>query len=123
MSSKQKNRHFVKYWLPVYLYAGLIFFYSSLSFPPLLAPKILHADKLLHLVEYAILGYLIARAARNSSSLRLSRQFRIFAVLLGLLYGLTDEFHQYFVPGRKVEILDLLADGTGALLGQMFFRG
>lgn len=123
MSGKPKYRHFLKYWLPVYLYAGLIFFYSSLSSPPLFLPKILHADKLLHLLEYAILGYLIARAAGNSANLQLSTHFRIFAVSIAILYGLTDEFHQCFVPGRKVEILDVLADGAGALLGQLFAKG
>ncbi len=112
---------FLKFWLPVYLYAGLIFIYSSLSSPPL-APKILHGDKLLHLVEYAILGYLIARAARNASSPQLRTHFRIFAVCVAVLYGLTDEFHQYFVPGREADSLDLLADGAGAFLGQILLR-
>ena len=77
---------------------------------------------MLHFVEYAILGYLIARAAKNSSSLKLRAHFRIFAVSLASLYGLSDEFHQYFVPGREVEILDALADAAGAALGQMFLR-
>lgn len=77
---------------------------------------------MLHFVEYAILGYLIARAAKNSSSLKLKAHFRIFAVSLASLYGLSDEFHQYFVPGREVEILDALADAAGAVFGQMFLR-
>ena len=78
---------------------------------------------MLHLVEYAILGYLIARAVKYSSNLKLSRQFRIFAVCATVLYGLSDEFHQYFVSGREAEILDLLADGAGAFLWQMFLKG
>jgi len=82
----------------------------------------LHGDKLLHLVEYAILGYLVARAAKNSSSLRLRANFRIFAVAFAVIYGLSDELHQYFVPGREVEILDVLADGAGAFLGQILVR-
>jgi VanZ family protein len=108
--------------LPVYLYAGLIFIYSSLSFPPPLAPPILYGDKLLHLFEYAILGYLIARAARNSSSLKLRMHFRIFAVSIAIAYGLSDELHQYFVPWREAEVLDVLADGAGAFLGQLLLK-
>ncbi len=77
----------------------------------------------MHLLEYAIFGYLIARAAKNSSAWKLQAHFRIFAVCLAVVYGLTDELHQYFVPGREVEFLDILADGTGAFLGQMVFRG
>ena len=113
---------FLKFWLPVCLYAGAIFFYSSLSTPPI-APKILYADKLLHAFEYAILGYLIARAARNSADLRLRTHFRIFAVCIAILYGLSNEFHQYFIPEREAEILDVLADGVGAFLGQMLLKG
>ena len=112
---------FLKFWLPVYLYAALIFFYSCLSQPALVL-QILHADKLLHLVEYAILGYLIARAAKNSANSGLSAHFRIFAVTVALVYGLSDEFHQYFVPGRHTEALDIMADGLGAFLGQLFLR-
>lgn len=38
------------------------------------------------------------------------------AFLIPLAYGVSDEFHQHFVPGRSVDALDVLADGTGALL-------
>ena len=123
MPNKSGYFHFSKFWLPVYLYAGLIFIYSSLAHPPPLAPKILYGDKLLHFVEYAILGYLIARAAKNSSSLKLRTHFRIFAVGIAFLYGVSNEFHQYFIPERDGEILDVLADGLGAFFGQIFLRG
>ncbi len=114
--------HFIKFWLPVYGYAGLIFLHSSFS-KPAGVPPILFGDKLLHIIEYAILGYLLARAGKNSSSLRLRVHFRVFAVSVALLYGLTDEFHQLFVPGRVVEGLDVVADTIGAFLGQMVLRG
>jgi VanZ family protein len=112
----------LRFWLPVYTYAALIFFFSSFSRPPQ-PPPIPHGDKLLHLVEYAILGYLLARAAKNSSSSKLKVHFRTFAVCVALLYGLSDEFHQSFVPGRVVEGLDVVADTIGAFLGQKFLRG
>ncbi|MCQ9208844.1 MAG: VanZ family protein [Omnitrophica bacterium] len=122
MGNKSDYIHFSRFWLPVYLYAALIFIYSSLS-SPVGIPKILYADKLLHFIEYAILAYLLARAAKHSSSSRLRADFRIFAVYIAVLYGLSDEFHQYFVPGREPEILDLLADGLGAFLGQLMVKG
>ena len=121
MSGKSGWKHFLRFWLPVYLYAILIFLYSSLSQPPL-RPKILHADKLLHIAEYAIFGFLLARAAKNSSALRLRTNFRSFAVIFAVLYGLSDEWHQYFVPGRQAEMLDIIADGIGAFLGQTFIK-
>lgn len=121
MASKTRYTHFLKFWLPVYLYAALIFVHSSLSSPPI-ALKILHGDKLVHLIEYAIFGYLLGRAAKNSSAFKIRAHFRILAVSVAILYGLTDEFHQYFVPGRKADIFDVLADGVGAFLGQMLIR-
>jgi VanZ family protein len=121
MFGRFKHNHFLKFWLPVYLYAGLIFVLSSVALPPS-APEILSADKLLHLLEYAILGYLIARAGRNTPAWKISRHFRVFAVCAATLYGFSDEFHQSFVPGRQVEMMDVLADGIGAFLGQIFIR-
>lgn len=118
---KRGTKVFVKYWLPVYVYAGLIFAYSGQSSVPFV-PKILLGDKLLHLLEYAILAYLLARAARNSTHPQLASNFRAFAVGTAFIYGFSDEIHQYFVPGRSAEALDLLADGLGAFIGAAFFR-
>lgn len=121
MAGKSDYTHFLKFWFPVYVYAGLIFVYSSQSLISL-APPILHGDKLLHVVEYAILSFLIARAAINSSSLKLKAHFRLLGIILAFVYGISDEFHQYFVPGRVADILDVCADGAGALFGQFFLR-
>lgn len=120
--SDSPREHFFRFWLPVYLYAGVIFLFSSWAVPPQ-PPPLLHVDKLIHIAEYAILAYLLARAARNSSSARLSMHFRAFAVCVAALYGLSDEFHQYFVPGRGADGFDVLADAIGALIGQMCLRG
>ena len=121
MKNKKDSSQFLRFWLPVYLYAGLIFILSS--FPqPIKALPFFHGDKLLHLIEYAILGYLLARAARHSSHPKLCTHFRIFAVYVAFLYGITDEFHQYFVPGRVVDILDLVANAAGAFCGQLFIK-
>ena len=47
-------------------------------------------------------------------------------VLFASLYGISDEVHQLFVPGRTFSIQDMMADGLGALAGQglclLFFR-
>jgi len=121
MANKSGYVHFLKFWFPVYLYAGVIFIYSAQS-DLSLAPRMLHGDKLLHLLEYAVLSFLIARAAVNSRSLKLKLHFRLLAISLAFVYGLSDEFHQYFVPGRCADVLDLFADGAGALLGQLALR-
>ncbi len=65
------------------------------------------SDKVFHAGAYAVLGALL--------TLGTGRPW--LGALLATLYGATDEFHQYFVPGRAADVLDLVADGVGATLG------
>ena len=115
------NQPFVRWWVPVYLYAGLIFTVSSLP-SPLPAFKIPFLDKGLHAVEYGVLGFLLARAISNDSPRKLQQDFRLWAALFAFLYGLGDEWHQSFVPMREASLLDALFDGLGAFVGQFFFQ-
>ncbi|MCK4649117.1 VanZ family protein [bacterium] len=111
-------RHFTCYWVPVILYAGLIFTVSSFPLPP---PKveIPFIDKLIHLIEYGILGFLFYRALRVS---RLAKQVFILAIIFSVLYALSDEIHQYFVPGRKFDFWDLAADSLGIVLVARYLK-
>lgn len=71
------------------------------------------SDKLVHLMMYAVLGILVARA---SDGLRSAKGF--LATLASLVvFGLVDELHQSLVPGRSTDIRDWAADALGALLG------
>src|SRR5262249_21374050 len=95
-------------------YAGLIFFLSSRP-----AVSVSH-DKVLHTLEYSVFGFLLAAA--------LARQFEfkglwlvIWAVLIGTLFGVSDEIHQYFVPGRNCSAADAAADLFGSFLGVLFY--
>lgn len=71
-------------------------------------------DKLAHLFAYGVLGLLIARAMYINGI----GNWREIAVvtMLATLYGVSDEFHQSFVPGRESSSGDLIADALGALL-------
>lgn len=67
------------------------------------------ADKLGHAGAYAVLGGLLTLATG-----------RVWlAVLLATLFGVSDEIHQYFVPGRQADVLDVVADLVGALVGAL----
>ena len=66
-------------------------------------------------MEYAVLGYLLARAFGYNLSDKKSLFIRAFSV--SFLYGLSDEFHQWFVPYRVVSFMDMLANAAGSLLG------
>jgi VanZ family protein len=75
--------------------------------------------KIAHLTEYAILGFLAARAFR-ASPIR-ARWFLISAVLI-VVYALFDEYHQSFVPSRTASIYDSLIDMTGGLTALLVVR-
>jgi len=70
-----------------------------------------------HLTEYAILATLAARAFRNSSHSALRRNWFWLSLLLAILYSLSDEFHQSFVPSRTASIYDCMIDTAGGLIG------
>lgn len=103
-------------WIPVFLYAGLIFYFSSLSFLPATV-EIPFIDKFEHLVEYAFFGILLTRAL-NNSALGLSR-LNVFAwaIIIAFIYSISDEMHQVFVPGRSADLFDALFDLIGSGLG------
>jgi VanZ family protein len=101
-------------WLPPVAWAGLIFYLSSLPGSAIPSP-FFSADKVFHLGAYALLGYLVARALAYYG--RTGRVMLMPALLLCLAYGISDEFHQSFVPDRTPSALDVAADTIGACIG------
>ena len=106
---------------------GLIFSLSSLepaSVPGTFSTLGWLRDIIAHAVLYAALGGLalltlwawIAGARRRLLWMGV-------AVLSGLLYGVLDEVHQSFVPGRESSPLDVFVDTLGAVLGVLAVRG
>lgn len=96
----------------VVLYMGIIVSLSHTASPPVPQELALLGDKALHTLEYAGLGFLWAAAVRGPARRRFS-----LAWLGATLFGLTDEFHQAFVPGRDASWADALADAVGAAAG------
>lgn len=93
---------------------GLIFYLSHQ--PVLPTPDLFpNQDKLFHAGVYGILGSLLLMSCRFSQPGYSRRQISA-SVLLASLYGLSDEIHQYFIPGRQADGLDWAADTLGALL-------
>ncbi|MBC8235944.1 VanZ family protein, partial [bacterium] len=87
---------------------------SSLSRPPTPKIDLFEIDKLYHLIEYSLLSFLLLRAFMNSPRRILSNDAIFFTVLTAIVFGLTDEIHQAFVPGRSSSIVDLVFDSLGA---------
>jgi VanZ family protein len=100
-------------WLITLIYMGLIYFLSSLSGDRL--PGLPHgSDKILHTCVYAVLSFLYFHSLSSSG---IKRHCFLIALLLTSIYAVSDEFHQYYVPGRSASIGDLIADFIGALIG------
>ncbi|GJL64738.1 MAG: hypothetical protein NPIRA04_33920 [Nitrospirales bacterium] len=117
---KQKSRtHIWTYWLPVILYASLIVFLSSLSSPGVNFITIFPGfdDKIIHAIEYAILAILCYRALLHTTTTEWRFYAPFLAIMSSVMFGITDEIHQAFVPLRQADAWDVLADGIGASIG------
>ena len=105
-------------WLPALVWATIIFGFSARSQAPHVSQKPqfqLAVQKFGHATEYAILAFLVYRALRRGHQLPL-RRAAILAALIAALYGVSDEWHQSFVPGRACLLSDMAIDATGGLL-------
>jgi VanZ family protein len=90
--------------------------FETPSFPTSLFPM---RDKGVHLVEYGVLGFLVAHACLHTFPRHPRARVAVFAILAGLLWGVLDEIHQAFVPGRSADLLDIVADSIGVTLGTL----
>ena len=109
-------RPFTLRWLPLILYCAAIFIQSSFPAAEVVAGAPF-SDKLLHFLAYAVMGMLFFRAYRT---LEFGHRVYLVAVLSAVsagLYGAGDELHQYFVPSREADFMDLLADVCGGIAG------
>jgi VanZ family protein len=111
----------LRYWLPLIAYCLLIFIQSS-SADPMDLPAIPVIDKLLHGAAYSLLGVLFYRAYRSRWPDASGWTMANASLLSAAFYGMTDEIHQYFVPGRSADPWDWLADTVGAMLGVIVYH-
>ena len=106
-----------KYWLPPILWALIIFTFSS--FPTVETSDFFLWDFLIkksaHLIEYGVLAILLYRAMINSDMEK--KKAIIYSIIIAGLYGVTDEFHQSFIPGRGPAARDVAIDTIGATIG------
>src|SRR5262249_7770982 len=124
-------------WLPVIIWASVIALFSTsifsgertsqmvlpvlaVLFPSASREELLEAHavirKLAHFLEYLILSVLLYRALRNGH--RWDMRAAGMAIVLAGIYSMSDEFHQWFVPGRTAAASDCLIDVSGAAAGQ-----
>ncbi|MBI4126168.1 MAG: VanZ family protein [Deltaproteobacteria bacterium] len=102
-------------WFVTATYAIFLYHLSSTPWPaPSWIPE--GVDKLVHLSLYACLSFFVLWALRLTP-LRHRPDVVWVAWCMTFLYGLSDEIHQSFVPGRSASVGDWMADGLGAAIG------
>ena len=106
----------LKAWGPAAFWAAVLFL-SSESQPGPDSVWLSFNDKILHLGIYSVLG-----AALAWGEDRIRRRMPLFLLFLGAIYGVLDEWHQSFVPGRDASAGDVLADIAGVILGFFLLR-
>jgi len=118
-----KIDNWFKYHFPFFLWLAIIFIQSSFPAPQLPEIEIIGFDKLGHVGIYGLLAALCYVSIIHQDRFKILLEYPlIFAFLISALYGVSDEFHQYFVPNRDSELYDWLADVLGALLMVLLIR-
>lgn len=103
-------------WTPALLYMALIWVLSSMHLD-LPVEEVPLRDKGVHFVEYGLLGMLVSHAALRTWPRHHASRTLALAIVITVAWGILDEIHQAFVPGRSAELLDLVADTLGAVAG------
>jgi hypothetical protein len=106
-------------WLPVGLWAGVIFALSSIAGTRVPAIDLPLSDKLVHALLYGVLGWLLRRALDRTRGQKAAVANVLLAILLATLYGVSDEIHQQWTPHRSADWRDVVADAVGATLGTL----
>jgi VanZ family protein len=106
---------------PAIIVMGLIFAASSTpgSDLPKLGTWDVFAKKGGHMLGYALLSAAYFHVINNGKKIRGIQFFS--ALLLAILYSVTDEFHQLFTPDRTASLIDVCIDAAGGLLGLGFW--
>ena len=106
---------FIGRWGPVLLWAGVIFTLSSIPTFPKVA--VVWWDFILkksaHVIEYAIFYRFLYRALPRRP---------ILVLIISIIYALSDEFHQSFVPGRTSKLTDVGFDTLGMIISLQLIR-
>ena len=103
-------------FLPMLLVMGGIFFVSGIPGNRLPLPDIVGADKIAHIVTYGGLAVTVFHAFGPWFKPFNPRWLTALVLILCILYGIGDEYHQSFIPYRSPCISDILADAIGTMV-------
>ena len=110
--------NYKQFRITLLIYMILILGVSSLPGENIPKSWLLSFDKLIHLIEYFILGILLMKSMKNVSTKML-----IVVIPFGIFFGIIDEYLQSFISGRFSSALDVLADTIGVVIGSLLVLG
>ncbi|MFA6142545.1 MAG: VanZ family protein [Candidatus Omnitrophota bacterium] len=108
------------YWIPLIGWMLTIFILSSIPGRNIPHVSVLGFDKVAHIFIYGILGLFLIRAFFSATDIGLVKSV-LLSIIIGALFGMSDEWHQSFVPGRNMDLFDFFADFIGLSVG-VFLR-
>lgn len=104
-------------WIPAFIIFSISFYLSSQSTIQKI-PAFPHADKLVHFVCFGGLAFWVAFGCNLFENQKIKI---LLPTIIVSIYGIIDEIHQSFTPGRSSTISDWIADTLGALFGSFVF--
>ena len=109
-------KNFLFFQFPWQFLMLAIFIQSSIGSLKLPDFGVNFSDKILHFIVFGILGLLTARGLRNVKNRIVNENYISITLLICIVYGILDEIHQYFVPGRYFSWWDWVADILGVII-------
>lgn len=120
MITQKKIISFFQFQLP--LIAWCVFVFTASSIPSKNIPALgENVDKVIHFGIYGALCWLAHVAFHHQSNFSVKKYSLLAAVLFTMVFGISDEFHQMFTPGRSSDMLDLAADTVGGLVYSVIY--
>lgn len=116
-------KQFFKYHFWVIAWALTIFIQSSFTAVELPKVEWISMDKVIHMGVFGLLALLCYISfIKLNNNIILKRNPYLWTAVLTIIYGASDEFHQYFVPNRSSEFADWVADVIGIILALIVIK-
>jgi len=106
--------------IPAIFIAVTVFIASSFEQVPFFSETIIGWDKLIHMSVFFLFSISLQMAIAANRNQWSNKKIGFISSLLALIYALSDEIHQYFVPGRVCDFWDFAADAIGIFISLFF---